>query len=138
MCGIAIEDLKIDDSAKVTKTISESDVYLFAGITGDNNPAHINEVYARESIFKGRIVHGMLTASLISTVLGTKLPGPGTIYLSQDTKFLKPVRMGDTITAVVKIVDLDKDRNRVKLETRCLNQNNEIVLKGIALVKAPK
>ncbi|MBV1758113.1 MAG: MaoC family dehydratase [Dethiosulfatibacter sp.] len=120
------------------KTISESDVYLFAGITGDFNPAHINEEYARESVFKTRIAHGMLTASLISTVLGTKLPGPGTIYLSQDTKFLKPVLIGDTIAAIVKIVDLNKEKNKVKLETICINQKNETVLEGFALVKAPK
>lgn len=138
MTGKKIEELKVGDSEMFVKTISESDVYLFAGITGDFNPAHINEEYARESVFKTRIAHGMLTASLISTVLGTKLPGPGTIYLSQDTKFLKPVLIGDTIAAIVKIVDLNKEKNKVKLETICINQKNETVLEGFALVKAPK
>lgn len=138
MTGKKIQELKIGDSEMFTKTISESDVYLFAGITGDYNPVHINEIYAKESDFKSRIAHGMLTTSLISTVLGTKLPGPGTIYISQDTKFLKPVLIGDTITAIVKVIDLNKEKNKVKLETICVNQKNETVLEGFALVKPAK
>lgn len=138
MIGKTIEVIKINDSATFSKTISESDVYLFAGITGDNNPAHINEVYAQNSGFKERIVHGMLTASFISTVLGTMLPGPGTIYLSQEVKFLKPVKFGDTITAIVKVDHIDYKKNNVKFETNCFNQYDEMVLTGFAVVKPPK
>lgn len=138
MTGLTIEELKIGDSAIFAKTISESDVYLFAELTGDNNPAHLNEVYAKKSIFKERIVHGMLTASLISAVLGTVLPGSGTIYLSQEVKFLKPVKIGDTIKAEVKVIHIDNEKNIVKLETNCINQNEEKVLSGFALVKPPK
>lgn len=93
---MTIEELTVGASASMSKTISETDVYLFAGITGDFNPAHINEAAARETRFGGRIAHGMLSAGLISAVLAMKLPGPGTIYLGQELKFTKPVRIGDT------------------------------------------
>lgn len=138
MIGKTIEELNIGDTAFFQKSITENDVYLFAGISGDNNPAHINEVYAKDNFFKGRIAHGMLTASLISAVLGTQLPGPGTIYLSQDLKFIKPVRFNDTIKATVEILDIDNIKNKIKLRTLCKNQNNEIVLSGYAIVMPPR
>lgn len=130
--------LQVGDTAAFQKTISESDVYLYAGITGDINPAHINEVLSKESIFKGRIAHGMLTAGLVSAVLGVYLPGPGTIYLSQDLKFTAPVHFGDTIEARATIIDIDRSRQRVQLETVCTNQDKVVVLKGLAVVRPPK
>ena len=138
MKGLSINELNIGDKDYFEKTISESDVYLYAGITGDLNPAHINQREAKNSIFKGRIAHGMLTAGLISAVLGMKLPGPGTIYLSQEMKFLAPVRFGDTIKAEVEVIEKIEEKNRIKLSTTCTNQNGEIVLKGIAVVMPPK
>ena len=131
------EGLKLGDSAYFQKTISESDVYLFAGITGDLNPAHINNEEAKRSIFEKRVVHGILTAGLISAVIGMQLPGPGTIYLSQDLKFIEPVFIGDTIKASVSVIDIDKEKNIVTLLTTCYNQNNQIVIKGTAKVKPP-
>lgn len=126
----------IGDSASMTKTISESDVYQFAGITGDFNPVHIDAVYAKESIFGERIAHGILVTGLISAVIGTKLPGVGTVYLEQDSKFVRPVRFGDTITATVTVQEIIKpDKGIVKLETKAYNQNNEIVIDGYAIVK---
>ncbi len=136
--GKTIDEIKVGDKDFTEKTITETDVYLYAGITGDFNPAHINQVYAEGTMFKGRIAHGMLTAGLISQILGMKLPGPGTIYLSQELKFQRPVRMGDTIHAEVEVEEVIKDKNRVILKTTCKNQNDEIVLDGKAVVLAPK
>jgi 3-hydroxybutyryl-CoA dehydratase len=136
--GKNIKEIKLGDKASFHKTISETDVYLYAGISGDLNPAHINEMQARDSFFKGRIVHGMLTASLISAVLGMQLPGPGTIYLSQDIKFLAPVRFGDTIAAEVEVVEIIEEKNKVVLNGTCTNQNGEVVLKGTSVVMPPK
>jgi 3-hydroxybutyryl-CoA dehydratase len=138
MVGKIIEQLKVGDAAEFGKTISESDIYLYAGITGDFNPAHVNESYAENTFFKTRIAHGMLTAGLISAVLANQLPGPGTIYLKQDLRFLAPVRIGDTITARVEIIELIHEKNRVRLKTVCSNQEGVIVLEGEALVSAPK
>lgn len=135
---MTIQELKTGQSASVTKTISESDVYLFAGITGDLNPAHVNEVAASQSMFGGRIAHGILTAGLISTVLGMYLPGPGTIYLGQELRFVKPVRIGDTITATGTVREIDLERNRIKMETICTNQNGDTVIKGTAECMPPR
>ena len=99
MIGKSIEQIEVGDADEFTKTISESDIYLFAGVTGDLNPAHINETYAKDTFFKSRIAHGMLLAGFISAVIGMKLPGPGAIYIRQELKFLAPARIGDTITA---------------------------------------
>ena len=127
--------IKVGDCASFSKTISESDVYGFAGITGDFNGAHINVKEAQSGIFGDRIAHGMLVGSLISTVLGTKLPGNGTIYLEQNIKFLKPVFLGDTITAFVKVEEiLNEKKGIVKLKTYELNQINETVTDGYAIV----
>lgn len=132
-----IEELKIGQTSSFSKTITETDVYLFAGITGDFNPAHINAQYAANTQFKERIAHGMLSASMISTILGTSLPGKGTIYLGQQVKFLSPVRLGDTITATVKVKELVKEKNRVILHTFCANQEGDLVVDGEATVLAP-
>jgi 3-hydroxybutyryl-CoA dehydratase len=138
MIGKTIEELNVGDTARVGKTISESDVYLYAGITGDFNPAHINESYAQGTFFKTRIAHGMLTAGLISNVLGNMLPGPGTIYLRQELNFLAPVGIGDTITACAEIVEIMTEKNRVRLKTECINQDGTKVIDGEAVVSPPK
>lgn len=130
-------DYFVGQVASVSKTISETDVYNFAGICGDFNPVHVNEQEAVKSIFGQRVAHGMLVASFISTVLGMHLPGPGTIYMGQEMRFCKPVYIGDTITAQVKIVELGAKGN-AELETIVFNQNGEIVLSGSAKVKLPK
>jgi 3-hydroxybutyryl-CoA dehydratase len=127
------EDIQIGDTAEFSKTITEYDVYAYAGITGDFNPVHINEEFAKESMFKGRIVHGMLTASFISTVLGTKLPAENTIYLSQNVKFLAPVKFGDTITAKVEVIEKRDDKHIIKLRTTVVNQRGEMVVDGEAV-----
>ncbi len=130
--GKTINELELGEKASFTKTITETDVYNYAGVTGDFNPAHINETFAKETMFKGRIAHGMIAAGLISTVLGTQLPGPGCIYVSQDLKFTAPVRFGDTITATVTVEDINVEKNRVKLATVCTNQKEDVVIKGTA------
>lgn len=132
--GKTINEIEIGEEASFTKTISETDVYNYAGVTGDFNPAHINESFAKKSMFGGRIAHGMLSAGLISTVLGTKLPGPGCIYVSQDLKFTSPVHFGDTITAKVKVINKNVEKNRVELETKCINQDEDVVIKGNAVL----
>lgn len=138
MKGKTIKEISLGDKASFQKTISETDVYLYAGITGDINPAHINEEVSKDTMFKGRIAHGMLTAGLVSAVLGVQLPGPGTIYLSQDIKFTAPVKFGDTIKAEVEVMEVNVDRNRIKLSTKCINQNDKVVLDGIATVMPPR
>jgi 3-hydroxybutyryl-CoA dehydratase len=138
MKGTPVTEIRVGDSAAFAKTISEADIYLFAGITGDLNPAHINAVYARDTFFKGRIAHGILLAGFISTVIGMRLPGPGTIYLKQDLAFKAPARIGDTITARVEVIEVIADRNRVRLKTTCTNQDQTVVLDGEALVMPPK
>ena len=138
MQGRTIETLKKGDKAEFTKTISEADVYLFAGVTGDLNPAHVNETYAKTTFFKTRIAHGMLLGGLISTVIGTQLPGPGTIYVRQELDFLGPVRFGDTVTACVEIIEILAEKNRVRLKTTCVNQDGKPVVDGVALVSPPK
>ena len=138
MIGKTIEALHIGETAQFGKTISESDVYSYAGITGDQNPVHINESYARETYFKTRIAHGMLCAGLISTVLGNKLPGYGTIYIRQELNFLAPVGIGDTITARVEVIEIIPAKNRVRLKTDCINQDGTLVIGGEAVVSPPK
>lgn len=138
MIGKTIDELKVGDTAEFTKTVTESDIYLYAGVTGDLNPAHINEPYAQKTFFKTRIAHGMLLAGFISAVLGTKLPGPGTIYVKQELNFLAPVRIGDTITAKAEVVDVITEKNRVRLKTTCVNQDDTTVLDGEALITPPK
>lgn len=120
--------------AEHIKTVTETDVVMYAGITGDFNPMHVNQTYAEKTRFGGRIAHGMLTAGFISAVLGMKLPGEGSIYMSQSLRFMRPVRIGDTITARIEVIELFPDKKRVRLATSCRNQNDELVLDGEALV----
>ncbi|MFD2204391.1 MaoC family dehydratase [Kiloniella antarctica] len=131
--GYYLEDLHEGMEASFAKTVTEADIVLFAGISGDTNPVHINEEAALNSVFEGRIAHGMLTASFISAVLGTKLPGPGAIYLSQSLRFKAPVRIGDTVTAIVRVKEIITKKKRVVLETSCQVLGKD-VLEGEATV----
>jgi 3-hydroxybutyryl-CoA dehydratase len=135
--GKTYSQLNVGDKGSFEKTISESDVYMFAGVTGDFNSAHINEEKAKTTKFGGRIAHGMLVGSLISTAIGMYLPGPGTIYMSQSLSFKAPVKIGDTIKAEVEVLE-KLEKGRVRLKTVCYNQRNEVVIDGEALVLAPK
>lgn len=130
-------EFSVGQAATYSRTISETDIVLFAGVSGDDNPVHLNEIYAAESMFKGRIAHGMLTASYISTVIGTRLPGPGTIYLAQNLKFRAPVRAGDTVTATVTIKEIDPVKRRLSLTTVC-TVGDTTVVEGDAVVMLPK
>lgn len=136
--GRTIDKLSTGDAAEFTKTVSESDIYQFAGVTGDLNPAHINETYAAGTFFKTRIAHGMLSAGFISAIFGMQLPGPGTIYLKQELKFMAPVRIGDTVTARVEVVEVMAEKNRIRARTTCTNQDGTMVLDGEAVVSPPK
>ncbi len=128
------DELRVGMKDSVAKTVTETDVIMYSGITLDTNPAHLNEEHAKNTIFKKRIAHGMLTAGFVSAVLGTKLPGEGSIYLGQELKFTAPVYMGDTITAVAEIIELIPEKNRVILRTTCTNQDGKIVLDGKAKI----
>ncbi len=138
MKGKTINELKVRERAEFSKTVSETDIYLFAGITGDMNPAHINEAYARTTFFKTRIAHGLLPAGLISNVIAMKLPGPGTIYLRQELNFKAPVRIGDTITAQVEVLEIMKEKKHVRLKNICTNQDGSVGLDGEAVVSPPR
>ena len=137
MIGRTYNEIQIRDAEEFTKTVTESDVYLYAGVTGDLNPAHINEVYAKGTFFKSRIAHGMLSGGFISAVLGMKLPGPGTIYLSQQLEFKAPVRINDTVTARAEVVE-KLEKNRIRLRTTCTNQDGTLLIDGHAMVMPPK
>ena len=126
--------LNVGDSAEITRTIEQSDIQAFADVTGDHNPVHLDESFAKTTRFGGRIAHGMLTASLISSVLANKLPGEGSIYLGQTLQFVAPVFPGDEVTARVTVTDVRESKGIVKLETICLNQRNQIVIRGEATV----
>ena len=136
--GKTIDELEVGQTAQFSKTITETDIYLFAGVTGDLNPAHVDEEYAKNTFFKTRIAHGMLTASFISTVIGTMLPGPGTVYLSQEVRFLAPVKIGDTVSAVAEITEIQPEKKRVWLKTTCTNQDGTVVVDGQAVVSPPR
>jgi len=127
-------ELEIGMKDSVSKTVTEADVIMYSGITLDTNPAHLNEEYAKTTIFKKRIAHGMLSAGFVSAVLGTKLPGEGSIYLGQELRFTAPVYMGDTITAEAEIIELIPEKNRIILKTTCTNQEGKIVLDGKAKI----
>ncbi|MBY4678329.1 MaoC family dehydratase [Marinobacterium arenosum] len=129
--GYYLEDLEVGMTARYAKTVTEADVILFAGISGDDNPVHINAEYAAQTMFGQRIVHGMYSAALISAVLGTRMPGPGAIYIDQQLKFKAPVHIGDTVTATAKVLEIDQQRRRVKLETIC-TVGDKVVAEGIA------
>ncbi|MBD3765058.1 MAG: MaoC family dehydratase [Rhodobacterales bacterium] len=133
---ICIEDIEIGMTRDLRKTVTDRDIELFAEVSTDHNPVHLDDDYARDTRFGGRIAHGMLTASLISAVIGEQLPGHGTVYLGQSLKFMAPVRPGDTVVAEVRVTAIDYARRRVTLETQCA-VGNTVVLKGEALVMAP-
>ena len=133
---ICIEDLEIGMTRHLRKLITDRDIRLFAEVSTDHNPVHLDDAYAQDTIFEGRIAHGMLTAGLISAVIGEQLPGHGTVYLGQSLRFMAPVRPGDTVTACVKVTAIDYARRRVTLETHCA-VGDTVVLKGEALVLAP-
>ena len=131
-------DIKMGQTAEVTRTITENDIQVFGDLSGDYNPLHFNEEWAKTTMFGGRIAHGILSASYISTTIGMYLPGPGTIYMSQSMRFLGPVRIGDTITAHVEVVSLNDEKQRVTLKTTCTNQDGKVVVDGEALVTLMK
>jgi 3-hydroxybutyryl-CoA dehydratase len=128
-------EIAIGDDASFARTITESDIVHYAGLTGDFNPIHIDAEYARQSMFKERVAHGMLVSGLISAVLGTQLPGPNSIYLGQNLKFTAPVKIGDTVTAVVTVTEKRDDKRIITLQTTVSNQHGEVVVDGNAVVK---
>ncbi len=133
-----IEELAVGDKASLTKKFVEADVVGFAEVSGDRNPAHMDEAYAQTTIFKTRIVHGMLVGSLFSAILGTELPGLGSIYTNQSLKFTKPVYLNDEITATVTVRELILEKNRVVLDTTAVNQRGEVVIVGEAVIMPPR
>ncbi len=136
--GKSIHELKVGDSAQISKTITEAVVNDFAKAIGDFNPVHLDQAYAEKTMFKGKIAHGALSIGFLSTVLGNILPGHGTIYLSHEVKFLAPVRIGDTITAKVEVLDLIPEKNRAKFRTTCVNQEGKMVVDGYAWAMPPR
>jgi len=136
--GKFIDEIRIGDFAQISNTVTESVINDFAKATGDFNPIHLDQTYAEKTYFKGRIAHGVLSLGYISSVLGNLLPGPGGIYLSQEVKFLAPVRIGDIITAKVEVIDLIPEKNRIKLKTTCTNQKGEVVVDGTAWSLCPQ
>ena len=135
--GYYLEDLSPGMTALYAKTVTDADVVLFAGISGDVNPVHLNQEFADRTMFRGRIAHGMLTASFISTVIGTELPGPGGIYVSQNLKFKAPVRVGDTVNARVTVSSVDEVRGRIAVETTC-TVGNVVVIAGEGVLLVPR
>ncbi len=134
--GLYIEDLSEGQSASFTKTVTETDVVLFAGISGDTNPVHVDAEFAKGTIFKERIAHGMLTAGFISTVLGTKMPGPGAIYLSQTLNFKAPVKIGDTVTALCTVATIKVEKRRALIHCQC-KVGDTVVVEGEAVIMVP-
>jgi len=125
--GFYVEDLKLGQEAFLSKTITEADIVNFSGVTGDTNPVHLSDEFAKKTIFKKKVAHGFLTASFISTLIATKLPGPGSIYLGQSLKFLAPVFVGDTLTVKVKIKNIDLETKKVLLLTECFKLDKKIL-----------
>ncbi len=134
--GHVIEDLSVGQSASFAKTVTEADIVKFAEVSGDDNPVHLDEAFAQKTMFKGRIAHGMLSAGFISTVIGTRLPGSGTIYMSQTLRFKAPVRIGDTVTAICTITEIIPEKRRAVLSTIC-KVGDTVVIEGEALVMVP-
>ncbi len=134
---VSIERFSVGQSAELTRTLSDADVMAFAQLTGDFNPVHVDDVAAATSAFGARIVHGMLTASLLSTVLAMQLPGPGAVYLNQTLAFLRPVKIGETVTARVEITAIDEAKRRLTLATTIRNARGKNVVTGEAVVQVP-
>ena len=136
--GITFNQLSVDQTYDKKVTITSDMIERFAEATGDYNPIHLDEEFARGTKFKTRVAHGMLQAGILSGILGTEFPGVGTIYLSQTLKFMKPVFIGDEITFHLKVLELIEEKNRIRIETICENQKGETVVTGEALVMPPK
>ena len=134
--GFYFEELEVGQTDEFSKLVTESDILVFAGVSGDTNPVHLNHEFASETMFEERIAHGLLTASFISTVIGTKMPGPGCIYVSQNLKFKAPVKAGDLVTAQAMIIDMIPEKNFVVLSTKCL-VGDKVVLDGEATIMVP-
>lgn len=137
MIGMTIDAIEVGDSAQISRRATDGDIAEFVDAVGDYNPVHSDRDYAASTMFKEPIAPGIWTAGLISAVIGTRLPGPGAIYLSQDLKFLKPVKFGDLISARVEVLEVNREKNRMRLKTVCINQRGEEVLTGEALVMPP-
>jgi 3-hydroxybutyryl-CoA dehydratase len=135
--GLYLEDLEVGMSAMFGKTVTEADIVAYAGVSGDTNPIHLHDGFARSTRFGQRIAHGMLSAGFISAVIGTRLPGPGSVYISQTMNFMAPVLIGETITAVATITAIDEKRRRVNLKTQCLN-GDKVVIDGEATILVPR
>jgi len=135
--GLFLEDLTVGRFSERMHTVEEKDIEAFAAFSGDRNPVHLDEAYAVQTQFKGRIAHGMLSAAYISAILGMDLPGPGAIYLSQNLIFKRPVRIGDTVLARATVVSIDEDKARATLKTECL-VNDKVVIDGEAMVMVPR
>lgn len=131
------DQIKLHQKARMSKTLTKQDILLFAAMSGDVNPAHMNEDFAKNSMFKGVIAHGMWSGSFVSTLLGTELPGPGTIYLGQSFRFKRPVKEGDTIEVVIEVIEKDDAKKRVKFTNTITNQLGEVVVVGESEVIAP-
>ena len=137
--GFFIEDLQLDQTDKLERKITEKDIDNFAKLTGDNNPVHTNLDFAKKTIFKQKVAHGFLSASLISTLIATKLPGPGSIYLSQNLKFLAPVFIDDLVIVKVTVKEIDLEKKKVKLQTECFKNEKKIISgEAIVLVNSKK
>jgi len=134
--GLYLEDIKLGQTAVYTKTVTDADILAFAGVSGDTNPIHLSDDFAKTTMFEGRIAHGMLSASFISTLIGTRLPGPGAIYMSQNLKFLAPVRPGQTVNTRATVTDINHEKARITLHTQCM-VGDEVVIEGEALIKVP-
>lgn len=134
MIGLTIDRLEVGDSAQITRRVTDGDIAEFVDAVGDYNPVHSDREYAAATVFKEPIAPGIWTAGLISAVIGTRLPGPGAIYISQELKFLNPVKAGDSISARVEVIEINREKNRVRLRTVCANQREEEVLTGEAVV----
>lgn len=135
--NVTFDEMHVGQSSTLVRTITHDDILAFAAVSGDTNPAHLDEEYANASMFRGVIAHGMLGGALISTVLGTQLPGPGTIYMGQNLRFMRPVRVGDTLSVTLTVTSKDEAKKRVELDCQVLNQRQEAVIAGSALVLAP-
>ena len=135
--GLYFDELSVGQTAEASHVVGAADIEAFAAVSGDHNPVHLDEAYARTTTFGGRIAHGMLAAAYISAVIGNKLPGPGAIYLSQTMRFRRPVKIGDPVTAIVTVKALDEAKGHVTLETLC-QVNGKTVVDGEALIMVPK
>lgn len=136
--GKTVQELAVGAKAALARTVSEAEIAMFAGATGDVNPIHLDQSYAEQTFFKGRIAHGMLSAGFLSAVIANRLPGVGTVYVSQSLQFLAPVRIGDTVRAEVEVLEVDAAKNRARLRTTCTTQDGTVVLDGEAVVMPPR